>query len=518
MTQRQTACDRRRVSLFLAQQLGDEEQTAFERHLETCEICRQQLENEAGSGDDWREAGALLGPEGDVPLTIRDEPSVCEEFGADVGSVLGLLAPTDDPAMIGRLSGYEIVGVIGRGGMGVVLKGFDPRLNRFVAIKTLAPHLAANGSARRRFAREARAAAAVVHENVIAIHGVAEWQGLPYLVMPYVRGESLQKRLDRTGPQGVQEVLRIGRQTAAGLSAAHDQGLIHRDIKPANILLEEGVDRLQLTDFGLARTMDDASETRSGIIAGTPQYMSPEQARGDALDPRSDLFSLGSVMYTMCTGRPAFRAETPYGILRRITDEVPRPIREINPDVPDWLAGVIDRLHDKAPQGRFESAAQLAELLGDCLAHVQSPGSRPLPEEIRRLALRVRPGPKSGRRKHVLIAVWLAAAGLLAAASAVALQSLRPTAVDDPSELSKLPSSATSPSATEDVSATDDAHSDPPGWDDLTQDLSDLDADVDQTEARVLELWDREPVPLELDDPFPFEIPPDAAAGSLEEP
>ena len=219
-------------------------------------------------------------------------------------------APTDDPAMLGRLGGYEISGVVGAGGMGVVLKAIDKSLDRTVAIKVLAPHLAASGAARKRFAREAKAAAAVLHPNVIAIHSVSNDEALPYLVMPYLRGTSLQKRLDEEGPLSLHEILRIGSQIAAGLAAAHAQGLVHRDIKPANILLEQGVERVAITDFGLARAVDDATITHSGVIAGTPQYMSPEQARGEPVDGRSDLFSLGSVLYSICTGRPPFRAET----------------------------------------------------------------------------------------------------------------------------------------------------------------------------------------------------------------
>src|SRR5436190_8743580 len=335
-------CDPRRATRFLDGALSEVEQAAFETHLASCTACRAAIESSAGDAQAWsqvRDYLSSVGSHEDVTRDAANEQAEIADHG--VSAVLNLLGPTDDPAMLGRLAGYEIVGVIGCGGMGVVLKGFDARLNRFVAIKLLAPHLAASASARRRFAREAKAAAAAVHENVVAIQGVSEFQALPYLVMPYVKGESLQKRLDRGGALGVSEVLRIGRQIAAGLAAAHAQGLIHRDIKPANILLEENVDRLQLTDFGLARTVDDASETRTGIIAGTPQYMSPEQARGDALDTRSDLFSVGSVMYAMCAGRPPFRAETPYGILRRITDDTPRPLREINPDIPDWLEAII---------------------------------------------------------------------------------------------------------------------------------------------------------------------------------
>ena len=262
--------------------------------------------------------------------------------------------------------------------MGVVLKAFDPSLSRFVAIKVLAPQLAAVAAARKRFAREARAAAAVRHEHVVPIHAVDEFKGLPYLVMQFVAGESLQERLDRQGPLDVPEILRIGMQAAAGLAAAHAQGLIHRDIKPANILLENGVERVKITDFGLARTVDDASLTQSGVIAGTPQYMAPEQARGEPLDPRADLFSLGSVLYAMCTGRPPFRAATALAVLKRVCDDAPRPIREVNPEIPDWLADIIVKLLAKDPDDRYASAAQVATVLEGRLAELQ----RPMPTRI----------------------------------------------------------------------------------------------------------------------------------------
>ena len=291
------------------------------------------------------------------------------------------LAPTDDPQSLGRIGGYEVRGVIGEGGMGVVLKALDVALNRYVAIKTLAPHLAASGAARRRFAREAQAAAAVVHENVIEIYAVHEHNTLPYLVMPYLRGTSLQRRLDEGGPLSTLEILRIASQMASGLAAAHAQGLVHRDVKPANILLAEGVERVKITDFGLARAADDASLTRTGLIVGTPQYMSPEQARGEVVDSRSDLFSLGSVMYAMCTGRPPFRAESSLGVLRRITDTEPRSIRDINPQIPDWLCRIIQRLHAKSAKERFASALEVANLLEQCLAHAQTPNT-PLPAAL----------------------------------------------------------------------------------------------------------------------------------------
>src|SRR5688500_7224451 len=225
--------------------------------------------------------------------------------------------------------------------MGVVLRAFDEKLHRVVAIKVLAAALATSATARKRFTREARAAAAVSHDHIVTIHAVEEAGPLPYLVMQYVAGLSLQQRLDRDGPLELDEILRIGMQTASGLAAAHAQGLVHRDIKPSNILLENGVERVKVADFGLARAATEANLTQSGVVAGTPQYMSPEQAEGKAIDQRTDLFSLGSVLYALCTGRAPFRASGTMAVLKRVCEETPSPIRQTNPDIPDWLIGLI---------------------------------------------------------------------------------------------------------------------------------------------------------------------------------
>ena len=228
--------------------------------------------------------------------------------GDEDGKSLDFLAPSEKPGSLGRLGHYEISQVVGRGGMGVVLKAFDETLHRIVAIKVMAPQFSLSATARKRFIREARAAAAVSHDHIVTIHAVEETSGLPYIAMQYVDGMSLEERLNRSGPLELKEILRIGIQTAAGLAAAHAQGLVHRDIKPANILLENGVERVKITDFGLARAVDDASLSQSGVVIGTPQYMAPEQARGESVDHRTDLFSLGSLIYAMCTGRAPFRA------------------------------------------------------------------------------------------------------------------------------------------------------------------------------------------------------------------
>ncbi|HEY7310532.1 MAG TPA: serine/threonine-protein kinase [Gemmataceae bacterium] len=316
---------------------------------------------------------------------------------------LDFLAPPEKPGALGRLGHYDVLAVIGRGGMGVVLKAFDEELQRVVAIKVMAPQLAATATARKRFRREAQAAAAVRDEHVIDIHAVNEVNGLPYLVMEYVNGVSLQEQLDQSGPLELKEILRIGMQTATGLAKAHAQGLIHRDIKPANILLENGVQRVKLTDFGLARAVDDASLTQSGVIAGTPQYMAPEQARGEAVDHRADLFSLGSVLYAMSTGRPPFRASSVMATLKRVSEDMPRPVREMNPEIPDWLAAIIDKLQAKEPAQRFRSAQEVADLLGRHLSHLQQPATVPLPPPVTRPS-----PPQSRKRSHAL--PWVLAA------------------------------------------------------------------------------------------------------------
>ena len=266
--------------------------------------------------------------------------------------------------------------MIGRGGMGLVLKAFDRSLHRMVALKVLAPPVALGGTARQRFIREARAAAAVSHDHVVAIYAVDEGP-VPYLVMPCIDGISLEEKIRRDGPLGLKEILRIGIQAAEGLAAAHKHGLVHRDVKPANILLENGVEHVKLTDFGLARAIDDAGLTQSGTICGTPLYMAPEQGRGEPVDHRADLFALGSVMYAMCTGRPPFQAGSTLAVLKRVCEDTPRPIRDANADIPEWLPPIIARLHAKEPADRFQSAAELADVLGRRLASLQQPPLAP---------------------------------------------------------------------------------------------------------------------------------------------
>ncbi len=391
------------------------------RHVESCDTCQirltelttdAQIELEASqllSGYETTERGNFH--TSNFPVASDKEA----ENALDEGLLdQGLLDPATHPEMLGRIGRYEIERRIGSGGMGVVFKAIDSELNRPVAVKVLAPHLSRNGAARQRFSRESRAAAAVVHEHVVAIHNVEANAEHPYIVMQYVSGESLQARVDRVGPLDAQQILRIGVQAARGLAAAHQQGIIHRDIKPANILLEDGVERLLITDFGLARTVDDASLTHTGVVAGTPNYMSPEQASGVPVDHRSDLFSLGSVLYFVATGHPPFRAERAMGVLHRICQHRHRPVWQVNSTIPDELSAVIDRLLEKRPSKRFASAEAAADVMSRILANLQH--RRP------RLSLRLR----SWGRRHRRVS-WLAASALLVTASVTALLYISPS-------------------------------------------------------------------------------------------
>jgi serine/threonine protein kinase len=314
----------------------------------------------------------------DAPTLAPDsQAQESEDSNQDTSheDVIASLSPSTRPSSVGRLGHYEIQEVLGQGGFGTVFKAFDEKLHRMVAIKVLSRAFARNGSARKRFIREAQSAAAVKNEHVVAIYSVQDESQPPYLVMELIDGISLQDKLDKKGPLSLKEILRIGLQIAEGLGAAHKQGLVHRDIKPANILLENGVERVKITDFGLARAVDDASITQSGTVAGTPMYMSPEQAGGLSVDHRSDLFSFGSVLYAMCTGHPPFCALGTIAVLMRVIEDTPRPINEINPEIPEGVCAIIAKLHAKKPEERFQTAKEVGEILGQYLAHIQQTNS-----------------------------------------------------------------------------------------------------------------------------------------------
>lgn len=278
---------------YLCQACGDDVvlRAQVESLLKSHQVTSQVLESSTT-------AGFLVTLDSYSPNDIdNNEDKSTESTGES--ELKRVLKPSTRPGCLGRVAHYEIESILGRGAFGIVTKAYDEKLHRVVAIKFMNPDLAATSPPRKRFLREARTAAAVRHENIVGIHAVEE-EPIPYLVMEYIPGLTLQHRLDQNGPLELLEILRFGQQMAAGMAAAHVANLIHRDIKPSNILLEEGIEtHVKISDFGLARAVDDASMTSSGQIVGTPMYMAPEQARGDTLDHRADLFSLGSVIYQM---------------------------------------------------------------------------------------------------------------------------------------------------------------------------------------------------------------------------
>ncbi|MEZ6139503.1 MAG: serine/threonine-protein kinase [Zavarzinella sp.] len=313
------------------------------------------------------------------------------------------LDPCDEQPYIGKLDRFYVESIIGQGGMGIVFKAFDRALLRPVALKMLAIHFSKNDQLLQRFLREARLAAGLYHPNVVTIHHVDQSPrtGVPFIVMQLVRGNSLQEQLDAGKRFTVREVIRIGAAVAAGLAEAHQNGLIHRDVKPGNILIEQETERVLLTDFGLARAVEDVRITQTGFVAGTPLYMSPEQASGAPLSPASDLFGLGSVLYALLTGKPPFEGSSPFVVLRQVTESQHIPLKERSPEIPAWLSDVIDRLLAKNPDDRLSDCGKLARLLEQELAK--------LPDNSTPVSLREITRDRRSRKKILLRSLQLVA-------------------------------------------------------------------------------------------------------------
>lgn len=414
------------LDTYTADSLDTNEMLRASAHLDHCQACQAKLTQLSATSEWWVDAGRWLEPEvgganaasfltdadcGRGSGENADQPSVSDDEAYQALALsqlreIGLLTPPHDdriPESLGKIDRYHVTQMIGMGGTGIVLRAVDGDLNRVVAIKVLSPELAISGAARKRFAREGQACAAVAHEHVVAIHQVEALGKVPYLVMQYIDGLSLQEYVTESGPLSATETLRLTAQIASALDAAHAQGLVHRDVKPANILIDKSGGRIWITDFGLARAVDDASLTRTGFIAGTPHYMSPEQARGETISGNSDLFSLGSVVYFMLTGRPPFRAERTLAILNRICTQPHRPVREVISEVPESLESLVDRLLAKRPPDRFASALELRD------ACLQLLSERRAPTAIKRPAAKAA---TESKRTNASRATWLGVAAI----------------------------------------------------------------------------------------------------------
>ena len=319
------------------------------------------------------------------PTVAGRQPDDTPSSPAVDAAKLDFLGPARKPGELGWLGRYRVLRVLGAGGMGLVLQAEDPLLKRAIALKVMRPELGANEVQRNRFLREAQATAAVQHDHIIGIHEVGVANGVPFIAMPFLQGEPLDQRLKRETKLPAAEAARIARQTAEGLAAAHERGLIHRDIKPANIWLETRGEpgasatggRVKIMDFGLARATDkdDVHLTKSGAILGTPAYMAPEQGMSKAVDFRCDLFSLGAVLYRMLTGELPFKGHDTMSLLMALATETPRSVRELNPAVPPALADLVMQLLAKEPAQRLPSAKAVA----DALAAIEEDKTQLLP-------------------------------------------------------------------------------------------------------------------------------------------
>ncbi|HBE70001.1 MAG TPA: serine/threonine protein kinase [Planctomycetaceae bacterium] len=432
MIARPCQCDPSKIEQLVRDTLPESEHQTLAEQLSTCPACRERLE-QIEAQESWladtRDAldsrnyaeetsgFSLSGLAAEGLRKVSGDGNINAPGSVDAPNVLvqqqwlqSMLEPANTAEdsfgsrPLGQLDGLEVRSVIGQGGMGVVARGYDAALQRDVAIKLLSPMLAGCGAARGRFFREAQAAAAIVHPNIVPIFSISDGSAtstihepqvvagtatrgskrdcVPYITMPLITGGNLQQLLDQHGPLPIDRVLSIGHQVAEGLAAAHEQGIVHRDIKPANLMLDGGGFRVMITDFGLARALDDSTLTGSGMLAGTPQYMSPEQAQGQSIDHRSDLYSLGAVLYALATGRPPATGDSTMQIVHQIGKTKPKPVTEINEAYPKWFERLLDMLLQPERSNRLGSADEAATLLRKALAHARSPHRVELPREL----------------------------------------------------------------------------------------------------------------------------------------
>jgi serine/threonine protein kinase/Leucine-rich repeat (LRR) protein len=401
--------------MVLGKVRGSRAQT-IAQHVDTCATCLDALRQWIVSDDILEAVQASRAANGDPTKTmylpigrIRDALSTWlvtrDDTRADhdvlpssLADFKTVLSPPQSADEIGRISDFRVLSLLGIGGMGAVFEAEDTQLKRRVALKVLHPAIAAKPGSNERFLREARSAAALKHERIVTIHQVGSQRETPFLVLELLQGETLEDRLVRSGRLSVPEIVRIGREIAEGLAAAHAEGLLHRDIKPTNIWLEgpqprnwvktaarddgdsglvappgesknplqaeSAAGRVKILDFGLAKLWTADPETsHAGMVIGTPRYMAPEQIAGGAVDPRTDLFSLGCVLYRMATGRAPFGGSDLLSVLRALACEEPLPLRTLNPQVPQALSELVGKLLSKSPDDRPATAQIVVDQL-----------------------------------------------------------------------------------------------------------------------------------------------------------
>jgi phosphate transport system substrate-binding protein len=377
---------------------------------DTCVIAPQQSDTSAATPE-------RLHPLQDDKSEIQIRPTKAPAPAptSPPGDRFDFLRPPNGAPGLGWLGPYRVDRLLGSGGMGLVFQAEDPELQRTVALKVVRPEMAHDQELRQRFLREARTMASVKSDHIVTVFQVGQDNNLPFLAMELLEGESLGDALEVTPRPSLDFVIRVGREVALGLAAAHERGLVHRDIKPANIFLEAPSGRAKILDFGLARrSLGQSDLTQPGLIVGTPEYMAPEQAEGEEVTERSDLFSLGSVLYRLLSGTKPFGGTSTLAVLRAVTTSNPPPLHTLNQTIPLPLAELVTRLLAKSPAARPASAREVADAL---LAIARTLGLPSAPEET--LAPVTRPVAKRPRRLAPVVwatlAVLLVAAGLVGA-------------------------------------------------------------------------------------------------------
>ena len=292
------------------------------------------------------------------------------------------------PRQVGR---YQITERIGRGGMASVYRAHDPGIDRTIAIKFLHAAYCEEEEYRARFLREARAAGMLSHPNIVTVHDVGEIEGRPYMAMELIEGEPMNELMARSGPMPIRDTLVIVLQLAKALDYAHGKGIVHRDIKPSNIMVLKGTSTVKVTDFGIAHVATGASsthQTRVGDVLGTPQYMSPEQTKGSKVDGRSDLFSVGIILYQMLSGAPPFQGDSIVALAMKIATEEPTPVEKLRTDLPQGVRRIVERCLAKQPERRFQTGQELAAAVSQAMRDIEDDAREK--EKPRILPLRVK--------------------------------------------------------------------------------------------------------------------------------
>jgi Leucine-rich repeat (LRR) protein/predicted Ser/Thr protein kinase len=421
---------------LLRGQLSDADLEGLAQHVQRCTACTARAEALlAGTreGDARKHLSVCLGRSPGTEDTLAySEPTSSQGDAAPppddpLALVRSLLAPPQGPDEVGRLAGYRVLKLLGQGGMGLVLLAEDIELRRRVALKVMQPEQARNTAARERFLREARAMAAIKHDHVATIYQVGQDRGLTFLAMEYLKGESLDGWLKRGKKPTLGQALRLARETAAGLAAAHARGLVHRDIKPGNLWLEAPGGRVKVLDFGLARpAAEDTQLTQSGMVVGTPAFMAPEQARGQTIDHRCDLFSLGCVLYRLLAGRLPFQGPTALAVLTSIALDAPKDIRDLSPEVPPAVSDLVTRLLAKSPADRPVSAQAVVEAIRETerglsvarqQATIATPATSAEASAGQDVTAALTPPKPAGRRKRLVLAAAVVSAVIALAAA-----------------------------------------------------------------------------------------------------